>query len=75
LKADYAVICAHRSPLCKNCNARLALPIRPDSRRPQHTIKTAVLDYIVSGAIQVKGHFVAVAFYQRIRLLSCCHLL
>jgi hypothetical protein len=38
------------------------LPIRPDSRRPQHTIETDVPDYIVSGANRVKGRFVADAF-------------
>ena len=35
---DYAVICAHRSPLAKMRDARLALPIRPDSRRPHDTL-------------------------------------
>jgi len=53
LKANFAMICGHRFPLAKMRNARLALPIRPDRRRPQHTIETAVLDYIMSGAIQL----------------------
>ena len=45
-------------------NVRLALPIRPDSRRPHDTIGTAVLDHIVTAAVRLKGNFAADAFHQ-----------
>ena len=50
-------------------NARLALPIRPDSRRPHDTIGTPVLDHIVTAAVQLKGNFAADAFHQPKRFL------
>ena len=45
-------------------DARLALPIRPDSRRLHDTIGTAVLDRIVTTAVQLKGNFAADTFHQ-----------